>query len=280
MVISGPGNIYIVANNTLGGKGQIPRRVAKGAAHIPYEGPGLTFVREAATLTAGIWIFLPGAAPMKALKALGLFLLAGLIVTGPAAYAERVMYVSDRMQITVRVEPTGDARVLETISSGDAVSVLEENNEGWTKVHTNSGKDGWVLKRHLIEDKPAMVRLKEMAPHDKSVSQRMEDLTRQLTEAKKAQSLAEGRSQEAEARLLKLQGDCAEVIKLRDDHNRVLEDCQQKAVALEEMTTENESLRFGTNIKWFLSGGGILLVGWILGAVLSRRKRRWSSTLD
>jgi SH3 domain protein len=216
---------------------------------------------------------------MKPLNVLWLCLLVWLALAGAAA-AERVMYVSDRMQITVRVDPMGDARVIEMISSGEPVNLLEDNNEGWLKVRTHSGKEGWVLKRHVMEDKPAAVRLKEMAPQDKTVVQRMEEMRKELAEAKKALAQAEGRSQDSESGLAKLQSDCAEVIKLREEHNRLQEDCQQKAVALEELTTENESLRFGTNIKWFLAGGGVLLLGWILGAAFSRRKRRWSSNLD
>ncbi|MFH1033335.1 MAG: TIGR04211 family SH3 domain-containing protein [Pseudomonadota bacterium] len=216
---------------------------------------------------------------MKLLNVMCLCLLAWLVLAG-AAGAERVMYVSDRMQITVRSEPTGDARVIEMIASGEQASVLEDNNEGWLKVRTHSGKEGWVLKRHMVADKPAAVLLKEMAPQDKTVAQRMEDLRRELAESKKTLAQAEGRAQESGSSLAKLQGECAEVIKLREEHTRLLEDCQQKAAALDELTTENESLRFGTNIKWFLAGGGVLLLGWILGAAFSRRKRRWSSNLD
>ncbi|CAO0822340.1 SH3 domain protein [Desulfarculales bacterium] len=216
---------------------------------------------------------------MKPLIALYLCLLAWLIMAGPAG-AQRVLYVSDRMQITVRLEPSGDARILEMIASGEPASFLEENNEGWFKIRTHSGKEGWVLKRHMMENKPAVVLLKEIAPQDKTVAQHTEGLRRESAEAKRALTVLEERSQECESSQAKLQRDCAEVIKLREDHTHLLEDCQQKALALERMTTENESLRFGTNIKWFLAGGGVLLLGWVMGAAFSRRKRRWSSNLE
>lgn len=214
---------------------------------------------------------------MKVARALCLICLGLLILAWPAM-AQQAMYVSDRMQITVRTDPGNDARVLAMISSGELVTVLEDNGEGWMRVQTPAGKEGWVLKRHLMEEKPAALRLKELAPQDKSLAVRLEELRRELGEARKAQALAEARSQEAEAGLAKLQRDCSEVIKLREDHLRLQEDCQQKAVTLEELTTENESLRFGTNIKWFLAGGGVLLLGWIIGAAFGRRgKRRWAS---
>ncbi|MBI5523137.1 MAG: TIGR04211 family SH3 domain-containing protein [Desulfarculus sp.] len=213
---------------------------------------------------------------MKATRTLCLIWLGLLVLAGPAM-AQQAMYVSDRMQITVRTDPSNDARVLAMVSSGEQVTMLEDNGEGWARVQTPAGKEGWVLKRHLMEEKPAALRLKEMAPQDKTVGQRLEDLQRELTAAKKALAQAEGRSQDSETSLTRLQRDCAEVIKLREEHAKLQEECQQKAVSLEELTTENESLRFGTNIKWFLAGGGVLLLGWILGAAFSRRKRRWSN---
>lgn len=196
------------------------------------------------------------------------------------AWADQTLYVSDRMQITVRSSPNGEAKVVDSIWSGEPVSLLEENHEGWARVRTASGAEGWALKRYLLDEKPAAVRLKEMTPQDKNIAQRLEDLKHDAQEAHKAQAQATTRAQEAEASLTKLQGDCAEVIKLRQDYNKLQEDCKQKSQALEEMSIENESLRFGGNIKWFLAGGGVLFTGWILGAAFSRRKRRWSSNLD
>jgi SH3 domain protein len=184
------------------------------------------------------------------------------------------------MQITVRTSPVGEARVVDNISSGESVTVLEENHEGWARVRTAAGREGWVLRRYLMDEKPAALRLSEMTPQDKNLAQRLEDLKRESQDARKAQAQAASRAQEAEANLTKLQADCAEVIKLRQDYTKLQEDCKEKSQALEEMSIENESLRFAGNIKWFLAGGGVLFTGWILGVLFSRRKRRWSSNLD
>jgi SH3 domain protein len=221
--------------------------------------------------------FIPaGVEHMKSTRAVCLLVLA-LSLLAVQARAEQTLYVSDRMQITVRTDPANEAKVVAMVSTGDQVTVLEDNNEGWMRVRTPAGKEGWVLKRHLMEEKPAAMRLKEMAPQDKSVATRLEDLSRELADTKKARALAETRASESQSALARLQADCEQVVKLREEHAKLQEECQQKSVALEELSTDNESLRFGTNIKWFLAGGGVLLLGWILGVAFSRRKRRWSS---
>lgn len=206
-------------------------------------------------------------------------LLAGLSLWAGPALAQKTYYVSDRMQITVRTGPSTENRVIEMISSGDEVTLLEETPEGWARVQTRSGKDGWVLRRFLIDDKPAVLKLKDQSPQDRGMTQRLEEANRAAQEAGRNQAQAEARAQEAETKLAQLQSDCTEVIKLRDDFAKLQEEYQQQSQNLEELGTENESLRFGTNLKWFLAGGGVLVLGWIMGLAFGRRKRRWTSNL-
>ena len=214
---------------------------------------------------------------MKLAAALGLSLLALGLWAAPAPAAKDV-FVSDRMQITVRTGPTTENRVIEMISSGDQVVMLEETHDGWAKVRTASGKEGWVLRRFLMDEAPAAARLQDLADgQGKNLAQRLEEVRREGGEAKRQQALAETRAREAEAALQKLQTECAEVVKLREEYGKLQEDYQQQTQEMEDLTTEIESLRFSTNLKWFLAGGGVLLVGWLIGLAFGRRKKRWSS---
>ncbi len=214
---------------------------------------------------------------MKLAAALGLFLVVLGLCAAPVL-AAKDMYVSDRMQITVRTGPTTENRVIEMISSGDQVTVLEESNDGWARVRTASGKEGWVLRRFLIEETPAVVRLHEFADgQGKNLGQRLEEAKRESGEAKRLQVLAETRAREAESALQKLQNECAEVVKLREEYGRLQEEYQQQTQEIEELSTEIESMRFSTNLKWFLAGGGVLFLGWLIGLAFGRRKKRWTS---
>lgn len=214
---------------------------------------------------------------MKLAAALGLCLLALGLWTAPTV-AAKDFYVSDRMQITVRTGPTTDNRVIEMITSGDQVTILEETNDGWAKVRTATGKEGWVLRRFLVDEAPAVIRLQEMADSQgKNLAQRLDEAKRDGGEAKRLQLAAETRAREAEAALQKLQTECAEVVKLREEYGKLQEDYQQQTQEMEELSTEIESLRFSTNLKWFLAGGGVLFLGWVIGLAFGRRKKRWTS---
>jgi len=215
---------------------------------------------------------------MKVAATLGLAL-ALMVSWACPGLAEKNLYVSDRLQITVRTGPTTDNRVIEMIASGDSVSVLEENSEGWARVRTMSGKEGWVLRRFLMEDVPAVVRIKEIDPQGRNSAQRLEELKRESAEARRLQGLAESRAAQAEAALAQLQGECAEVIKLREEFAKLQEEYQLQGQEVEDLSTEVESLRFSTNLKWFLAGGGVLMLGWLIGLAFGRRKKRWNSSM-
>lgn len=216
---------------------------------------------------------------MSRLRFLGCVLVL-LTFWAASAAAQKAMYVTDRMQVIVRTSPQQDAKTIFHVGTGEQVTITEGNNEGWVKVRTSDGKEGWALARYFMEEPPAALRLKDLDPQSKNLAQKLEEARKEAQDAKTRLGQAETRAQQAEASYQKLRVDSADVIRLREDCQKLKEDFQQQGQKLEEVATENEALRFGTNLKWFLAGGGVLLIGWIMGLAYGRRKRRWSSGLD
>ena len=215
---------------------------------------------------------------MPLCRLLGYALVLAMSLAQPA-WALQSLYVTDRMQVIVRASPQQEAKTIFHIGTGEMVTVVESNNEGWFKVRTSDGREGWALSRYFMEEPPAAIRLRDLDPQSKNLAQKLDESRKEAQDAKTRLTQAETRAQQAEASFQKLRTDSADVIRLRDDCQKIKEDFQQQNQKLEELATENESLRFGTNLKWFLAGGGVLLVGWVMGLAFGRRKRRWSSNL-
>lgn len=209
-----------------------------------------------------------------------IFALLILLFFGQPCWADKAMYVTDRMQVVVRTNPSQEAKAIDHISTGDMATILETNAEGWVRVRTSGGKEGWALQRYFVEEPPAAVRLKDLDPQSKNLAQRLDELKKENLDLKTKLTQAETKSGQAEASFQKLKTDSADVIRLRDECQKTKDDFQQQGQRMEELVTENEALRFGTNLKWFLAGGGVLLIGWIMGLAYGRRKRRWSSGLQ
>ncbi len=216
---------------------------------------------------------------MPACRALG-FALVAVLALAQYGLADKTVYVSDRLQVIVRVSPNLEAKTIDHVATGEVVSVLETTGDGWVKIRANDGKEGWALARYFVDEPPAAVRLKDLDPQSKNLAQKLEEARKEALDAKAKLAQADSRAQQAEASYQKLRTDSADVIRLREDCQKLNQDFQQQGQKLEELATENEALRFGTNLKWFLAGGGVLLIGWLMGLAFGRRKRRWSSGLD
>jgi SH3 domain protein len=219
-----------------------------------------------------------GAPIMTFCRAASFALLAILLIVGPVT-AENYLYVTDKLQVTVRTGPSVENKVLHLVKSGDRVAVLETNAAGWAKVRVAEDKEGWMLSRYLQEEKPAILRIKDLDPQAKDLMQRVEELEQENRELQSRQAQAEKLAQETEEKYQALKEEAAQVISLRSRHNKLQTEFEAQAQKLEKVTAEAESLRLGNNLKWFLAGAGVLVVGWLMGLALGRRKKRWSSSL-
>lgn len=195
------------------------------------------------------------------------------------SWAQSSMYVTDKLQVTVRSGPSVENKVIHVVNSGDRVETLSPVEDGWVKVRTDDGNEGWMIARYLQEEMPALVKIKKMDPENKTLLTRLEELTQENQELKNSLGKAQGRVAELEAAYAKLEKDSADVLALRNAHKQLQEDYAGQREQLKNLSTEVESLRLSGNLKWFLAGAGVLLAGWLIGLAMGRRKRRSSSSL-
>ena len=81
-----------------------------------------------------------------------------LVVTGLRA---ETAYVTDQLRLGVHNAPDTSDRPFASINSGDRVEILDEN-QYYARVTIPDGREGWVKKNYLLEDKPAVLVLAEV----------------------------------------------------------------------------------------------------------------------
>lgn len=210
------------------------------------------------------------------------FLAIGLIIFLAAlvsAQEKKTMFVTDRLQVTVRTGASVENKVIHVLNSGEQVSVLQTTPAGWALVRLEDGKEGWMIARYLQDEKPATLRLKELDPKAESMVQRLEELDERNRQLSQKLARAEARVKQLGGQYLKLKEDSAGVEGLRGEYQKLKQELAKRSEHLDEMSAELESLRFGNNLKWFLAGAAVLVIGWLMGLAFGRRKRRWSSSL-
>jgi len=214
---------------------------------------------------------------MSLRTAAAIVLLACLAAT--PALAQEIFYVTDQMRITVRSGPTLGNKVISMASTGEKMTLLGKERDGWALVRLSDGKEGWVLTRFLTKQRPARLRLAELDPANKDMARRLEELHSDNQRLSRELSSTESKLADLTTRYDKLQADAADVMALKQRHEKLQEQFTQQSKQLKELVVENKSIKFSDNLKWFLAGAGVLVVGWLMGLALHRRKKRWNSSI-
>lgn len=191
------------------------------------------------------------------------------------------MYVSDIVKITLRSGPGADHRVLAMLQSGQGVEVLKAENE-WTEVKTADGKQGWVISRLLTATKPKILLLDQTAEKNKALADQISDLTIKNKELKEVNKGLENelgqlkkKLQETSLSYETLQRESAEFLALQSKYKKSAQELELQVKKTNELEAEKGKLESHQNIKWFLIGAGVLLLGFLLGLSAKHQRRRY-----
>jgi len=190
------------------------------------------------------------------------------------------LYVTDQLEITLRSGPGLDFKILRMLPSGLELTQIEER-EGWTRVRTPPGDEGWVVSRYLTNEPPKGPRL-EAALRD--LEKLRTDAAAQKKELEAVRGERDRLAAEArrlETRLTAVDKEYADwkkvnegVVALRDKAQALEQQQQTAGDELERLRGENRSLKTRETFYWFFSGVIVLLLGWVLGYVYASSRQR------
>ena len=211
----------------------------------------------------------------------------------PATAVAETRYVSDLLIISVREGQADDSTVIGYLKSDTPVDVIEEN-EAFVHIKTPENLEGWVKKKFLVSEKPKTVLIEELKLRILDLEDRI-ILLQQNPETNAQPEL----TSELNSKIDTLQGDIKNqklmVSKLENElrqankkYNELLERQKQSpdvSIELQALKEKNQELItelqhakqkpqpsfFSGNIKWFLAGAGVLILGFIIGRSLRRK---------
>ncbi len=150
--------------------------------------------------------------------------------------------------LNLRSGPSARYRILASTAPGSRLEILERG-DGWTRVRTPDGKEGWIAAGYLAPEPPPTVRLAQLE--------------------KEAEALRRSLSQTTE-----------EAQRLRESNASLSSADEGQRGTIERLTRENTKLRAGTRSAEWLTGAAILGLGMVVGAILhGLTGRRRSSRL-
>jgi SH3 domain protein len=167
--------------------------------------------------------------------------LAALLTT--SSQAQEAAWVMDReVSLTLRTGAGTQYRIIGSLKTGDVAKILTRS-EGWTRVRTAEGKEGWVSAGFLQASPPAQVQLERLGRETEELRRQVAELSEKTTD-------------------------------LRTSKDELEHDDEEQRFEIDRLTRENYELRAGARWPEWITGAGIVIVGMALGAVLGRNASR------
>jgi SH3 domain protein len=194
------------------------------------------------------------------------------------------LYVSDTtLEANLRTGTDTENRIIGLLRPGTKVTLLSEA-DGWAEVTLEDGRTGWILKRYLSERPPWKVTAEKLQQENQRLSAQLAKLRtehRQLvqenTELKKQANSLQREQQNLQQDYEELKNSSTNYLNLKMAYENLQDEARKSKAKLDELEKSYKKLKTSTAIRWFLSGAGVLILGWILGSSVARLRRRRSS---
>ena len=200
---------------------------------------------------------------------LGLCVLAVCATSSPA-WAEKGYATSDS-HIDLRKGPATSFKIVQMVKVGEELDILESDRSlGWDFVRiSKSGREGWILHRYIEAEPPPKAQL-ETSKEGQRLAEEERDRLRGEVETLQKQVGAEKKLTDELARVQKISRNVLEI----DQQNGELSlKVRQMEKEITRLTDDNRLLAQESDSTFFLAGAAVLIVGFISGAVIARRRR-------
>lgn len=190
-------------------------------------------------------------------------------------------YVTDDFKVMLRTGPSVQNKIVDSLSSGKRLEVLREDaGNGHSQVQTSDGKIGYVLTRFLSNNPSARSRVKYLEGQLKKLRSKPGELQALLaTSQEENQELITqnltltNQYKQAFEELTRIKEVSADAVNLSQRSAKLESEVQQLLLQLDDIRIQNEVLKDQSAKRWYVLGGGTVLIGLLLGWILSIAKR-------
>lgn len=191
-------------------------------------------------------------------------------------------YVADSIEVGLRTGPSNGDKIIRMLQTDDPLDSLQEL-ENWMLVRTRKGDQGWVPKRYVSREVPKSIQIQKLTKRNEQLESmsggaagKIDAQEKEINSAREALSNTQKEYQQLKEKYASLESDAANVLKLKQEYAEAEEKLKKTSADLENLGVENKELRTSANLKWFLSGAGVVFIAWLIGYLMGRSKSRQS----
>jgi len=214
-----------------------------------------------------------------------IFLLVGLLLSAQAQ-AQTTRYVTDNLKLAMRSGTSTANKIVKMLASGQRVAVLQTAN-GYSRVRTANGREGWILSRYLMDQPSARNRVAEAEAQSAELQTKNQQLMAELTELRSHSETTSERYASLSSREAELAGELQEIrrtsagaLQLAEQNQVLKRELLEREKEVQTLTQETATIRERGDQQWFMIGAIVVLVSIFLGHLLPRMRLRKGSNLD
>jgi SH3 domain protein len=205
-----------------------------------------------------------------------------LLLNTTAALAADILYIKPSLEVLMRKSRGDNARIIATVPMGTAVQLIQGGKD-WSQIRLQDGTQGWVRSRFLGSSPviPVANIRPGMGPDGKvnDSLDRPTDLTEENSRLRKELAACITDRSTLADKYQTLIDDPDSTLHTKTE----LGEAKKQIEALQQQLTETQIectvLRKNQSIKWFFTGGIVLLLGWLIGRLGRSSKKRHNSSL-
>jgi SH3 domain protein len=218
---------------------------------------------------------------MRFTKTILLSMLLGTCHYG-AALAAETMYVTDIFEVTMRSGTSTANSIVRMLKSGEPVTVIEHDLVSkYSLVQSSDGKQGYVITRFLMDQPSARERLADLGARFEEQSQRVESQQARIAELSQSLEQERADNQALASTLRASEQELTEVRSAAQDTLNIIEQNKRLQTVVDELRQEktalveaNAELGDTTRRDWFVRGGAVSLIAFLVGIIVTRIRWR------
>lgn len=222
-------------------------------------------------------------------KSLVCILISSLLGLYTSPLLAATVYASDQLTVPMRTGTSDRHKILRFIPSGDKLELLETNEgEGYSRVMTSSGKEGWVETANIMTKAGGYAQLEKAKQQLNTLRDKTKKLQKTIDELKAERKQLSGeknvlldKNESLTINLQEIRVASAEPIKVAEHNQQLQKEIVEEREKNQKLINENEFLSDKSIREWFVIGAlvslGSLFFGLIIPRISWRKKDSWSS---
>ena len=194
------------------------------------------------------------------------------------------LYVSDTtLEANLRSGTSQENRIIGMLRPGTKL-ILTGEQDGWAEVTLEDGRTGWILRRYLSERPPWRETAEQLQQENEQLRTQLnkvraehQQIMQKSTEVQRQMNSQQAEFETVQREYDELKKSSTNYLNLKMAYENLQNEARQSKAKLDELEKAYGKLKTSRAIRWFLSGAGVLMLGWIVGSSMARMRRRRSS---